>query len=142
MAAVYILGAGATKAVARNAPLIDGLLRKALDLQEPEIRDRMNNARRFILDFYPAAENDMPALEDVSSQLDLALNEGRPLSSTYTVEKIRGLRDGLVYGIAEVLRTYLERDDPSDYKISPAPELPFAPQAGGHGRIVKLRHRR
>jgi hypothetical protein len=53
------------------------------------------------------------------SQLDLALNEGRPLSSTYTVDRIRDLRDGLVYGIAEVLRTSLGRDHPSDDKVLP-----------------------
>ena len=53
------------------------------------------------------------------SQLDLAINEGRPLSSTYTVDKIRELRDGLVYGIAEVLRTSLARDHPSDHEVWP-----------------------
>ena len=119
MATVYILGAGATKAVARNAPLNDDLLREALDLGRPGIADRMSEVRKFILDFYPATGNNIPALEDVLSQLDLALNEGRPLSSTYTVDKIRELRDGLVYGIAEVLRTSLERDHPSDHEVWP-----------------------
>jgi hypothetical protein len=116
---VYIVGAGATKALAQNAPLNDDLLREALDLREQDIARRMTKVRRFIFDFYPSAEYNIPALEDVLSQLDLALNEGRPLSSTYTVDKIREIRDGLVYGIAEVLRTSLERDHPSDRSVRP-----------------------
>ena len=54
---IYILGAGATKAVARNAPLNDDLLRKALDLREGHIAQRMTEVRRFITDFYPSAGN-------------------------------------------------------------------------------------
>jgi hypothetical protein len=116
---VYIFGAGATKAVARNAPLNDDLLRNAFDLCEGNIARRMTEVRRFITDFYPSAGNDIPPLEDVLSQLDLALNEGRPLSSTYTVDKLREIRDGVVYGIAEVLRTSLEHDHPLDHKLLP-----------------------
>lgn len=119
MGTVYILGAGATKAVAQYAPLNDDLLRKALDLSEPDIARRMHEVREFIFEFYPSAARNIPALEDLLSQLDLALNEGRPLSSTYTVDRIRDLRDGLVYGIAEVLRTSLARDHPSDHKVLP-----------------------
>src|SRR5215470_8610494 len=107
MGAVYILGAGATKALAQNAPLNDDLLRKALDLKERGIARRMSEVREFMLAFYPSAGSDIPTLEDFLSQLDLALNEGRPLSSTYTIDKIRQLRDSLVYGIAEVLRVSL-----------------------------------
>lgn len=139
MGTVYILGAGATKALARNAPLNDDLLREALDLWESDIARRMGEVRKFIFDFYHSAEHDLPALEDVLSQLDLALNEGRPLSSTYTVDKIREVRDGLVYGIAEVLRTSLERDHPSDHEVSPSLHQ-FVSRLGPEDSVVSLNY--
>jgi len=78
----------------------------------------MKEVGEFISRFYLSAANNLPALEDVLSQLDLALNEGRALSSSYTVDRIRTIRDNLVYGIAEVLRMSLARDHPSDYQLS------------------------
>ena len=65
MGTVYIVGAGATKALAQYAPLNDDLLREALDLRDRDIARPMGEVRKFIFDFYPSAEHNIPALEDV-----------------------------------------------------------------------------
>ncbi len=114
MAKVFVFGAGASKAVSPNAPLNDELLSGALQLQEQPVAGQMARVRKFIADFYPALSSGAPPLEDLLSQLDLAISEGRPLSSEYTVSTLRELRDGLVYGLAEVLRLELEKPHRSD----------------------------
>ena len=57
---VYIFGAGATNALAQNAPLNDDLLREALNLRERDIARRMTDVRKFIFEFYPSAEHNIP----------------------------------------------------------------------------------
>jgi hypothetical protein len=118
MATVYVFGAGASKAVAPSAPLNNDLLSKALELVEQPVAARMEPVREFIAGFYPTHADQLPPLEDVLSQLDLAINEGRPLSSRYTVAKLRDLRESVIYGLAEVLRINLEGSHPSETDAS------------------------
>jgi hypothetical protein len=111
---VYVLGAGSSKAVAQRAPLNDELLQRALDLNVIPVSDGISEIHRFLAEFYPGFPAQNPSLEDLLSQLDLAINEGRPISRDYPVDKLRELRDELVYTIAEVLRQSLNYDDPAD----------------------------
>lgn len=112
MARVFFFGAGSSKAIDEGAPLNDELLRGALGLSGPII-DRMERLKEFIKSFYGLPDEELPALEDVLSQLDLAINEGRPLSSQYTLERLRELRETLVFGMAELLRVRLDNTSTS-----------------------------
>ncbi len=49
----------------------------------------------------------MPLLEDLLSQLDLAIKDGRPLSNAYDLPHLRQLREDLVYAFSVVLRENL-----------------------------------
>src|SRR5262249_26997528 len=47
---------------------------------------------------------DLPPIEDVLSQIDFAINENRPLSVHYPVEKMRTIRKSLILNICDVVR--------------------------------------
>src|SRR5438876_450073 len=103
---VYILGAGASKAVIPTAPLMAQLLPEALELFEQRPRysrdlwgDRVRKIKQFINDFYQLNPCTLPNLEDILTQLDDAIIEGRPLSSQYDVPFLRTLREDLVFSI-------------------------------------------
>ncbi len=108
---VYIFGAGASKAVANRAPLMKDFLSLAFVTfpNDPRIRE----VRDFVCDFYPGRqlEDDVhilwPHLEDVLSQLDLAIAQNRPLSPWHTVSRVQELREHVVYLIAKVLQERL-----------------------------------
>jgi hypothetical protein len=113
MATVYILGAGTSKAVNPDAPLTNDLLPQALKLLEAEDNAHANNIRCFIKEYHfygreplERADN-LPAIEDIFSQLDYAIADNRPLSAEYTTEKLRSIRESFVYAICEVLRQSL-----------------------------------
>ena len=67
----------------------------------------MGQLKKFIKEFYGLPGERLPGLEDVLSQLDLAINEGRPLSAEYSLQKLRELRESLVFGMAELLAVRL-----------------------------------
>ncbi len=111
MAKVYVLGAGASKAVIPEAPLNDQLLSSILRLR-PD--DRINLVKQFLLDFFElepitdlGASRRLPPLEDILSQLDSCLLDNRPLSSSYPLSVLIELREALVYGICRVLKQSL-----------------------------------
>lgn len=111
MARVFILGAGASKAVIPKAPLNDQLLPSVLRLR-PE--RRINLVKQFLQDFFeldPNADLDtsrrLPPLEDILSQLDSCLTDNRPLSLSYPLAALIELREALVYGICRVLQQSL-----------------------------------
>ncbi len=98
MSTVYVLGAGATRAMAPKVPLNDDLLPGILQRNERDIC-------QFLYDFYRfSSEEGLPPIEDVLSQIDFAINENRPISSRYTVEKMRDLRKDLILNICDVVR--------------------------------------
>ncbi|MGA9351407.1 MAG: SIR2 family protein [Anaerolineae bacterium] len=115
MSTVYILGAGATKAVAPRAPLMNDFLPLAFahSAQDPRIR----NVYEFVSDFYlgsplpsdaQSIQAILPRLEDVLSQLDLCVVQNRPLSANYPLQRVQALREDLVYLIARLLKDTLE----------------------------------
>ena len=98
MKTVYVLGAGATRAVAPNMPLTANLLPNILQSAGQDIC-------MFLSDFYQFdTADDLPPLEDVLSQIDFAINENRPLSSKYSVQYMRSLRENLVFNICNIIR--------------------------------------
>jgi hypothetical protein len=114
MSTVYILGAGASKAVNPETPLSADLLPQALNLSVSDNEGKyVKNIRDFIRDFYfygsdRLNETEMlPNLEDVLSQLDYAIAENRPIGGEYPVSKLIEIYQSFVYAICEVLRQSL-----------------------------------
>lgn len=116
MSIVYILGAGATKAVAPGAPLMNDFLPLAFEHFAHD--RRIQNVCEFVSDFYqgsrfsPDARSNqaiLPRLEDVLSQLDLCVTQNRPLSANYPLLKVQKLREDLVYLIGHLLQDRLRR---------------------------------
>ncbi len=90
------MGAGATKAEFKSAPLIDDLL-KGLDGKEND-KD-LGNAYAFITGLFYNKPPDWPTIEDVLSLLDLAILEQRPLKG-YNIHEIQKIRNAIVYLIS------------------------------------------
>jgi SIR2-like domain len=129
MSIVYFFGAGATRAIIPTAPLTSELLEEALNLfrrgRRPRSRsmqgqlhqERVRRLLKFIDDFYlqPGHTSDwdnskLPSLEDLLSQIDLALEESRPLGNRYTLDTIRNIRDDLVYALCRTLKWKLDEE--------------------------------
>jgi hypothetical protein len=109
---VYIFGAGATKAINPQAPLTQDLLPQILEISTSlHGQKHLENIRTFITDlyFYTASNelSNLPALEDILSQLDYAIGENRALGGEYTLDRLREIRESFIYAICEVLRTTL-----------------------------------
>jgi hypothetical protein len=131
MSVVYVLGAGASKAVIPDAPLMAQLLPEALKiLKQPNYSEdnwgrRVRRTNGFFNDFYKlnldtleinpdALPETFPNLEDILTQLDDAIIEDRPLSRRYDLPCLRRLREDLVFAICEVLRKKLDSVEVSD----------------------------
>ncbi len=90
---VYFLGAGATKAVCKDAPLNHDLVRKALedfpnDIQTEKIASFINHLSKNRPDF--------PRDNQIWNLLDYILQQGKSASYDYNLEKIAELRAGLI----------------------------------------------
>ena len=107
MGRVFIFGAGSSRAVCSTAPLNNELLPGVLQLRGALVTKRVKQLNQFIRKFYSLPEGTLPRLEDMLSQLDLAISEGRPLSPEYTLQKLRELRENLILAVAELLRRRL-----------------------------------
>jgi hypothetical protein len=116
MSTVYILGAGATKAVYGDAPLTDDLLKSLKDIPSDDYR--LVNVRNFIMNFFGITERTLsnenqitvlPAIEDVLNLLDLAIQEQRPLTSHYDIRKLQDIRQNIIYLISNELKNKLEK---------------------------------
>ena len=92
---VYFLGAGATKAVAENAPLNKDLVRKALKdfPDEPAAK----NIKAFISRLF-LKRKDPPIDNQIWNLLDYVIQQNRAASPEYSLEKIWELKKGL-FGI-------------------------------------------
>jgi hypothetical protein len=54
----------------------------------------------------------LPTMEDMLSQIDFAILEGRPLSEKYTILELRRLRHSFVYVLCQVLENRLKHSNP------------------------------
>ena len=90
---VYFLGAGATKAACKSAPLNHDLVRKALDdfpndIQAGKIISFINDLSKNRADF--------PRDNQIWNLLDYILQQCKPASYDYNLEKITELRTSLI----------------------------------------------
>ncbi|GAI92344.1 unnamed protein product [marine sediment metagenome] len=112
MSTVYILGAGASAAAAMDNQQVmgDDFLQRAF--QRGKGIRRLESVEKFVKKFFRYQDSDqsvLPALEEVLSVVDIALERGEALSSEYTVDTIQELRRNLVYLIYEYpINTTLE----------------------------------
>lgn len=110
MSTVYILGAGASKAVMDTSPLNDDLLPRAIRAKDapPGLiltdDNTVKNIQSFIRDFYRInPETDLlPPIEHVLTQIDLCIKEKHALGH-YSLEKLKDLKDDLIYAICRLL---------------------------------------
>jgi hypothetical protein len=139
---VYVLGAGASKAVIPDAPLMAQLLPEALQiLRRPYYSGglwnaRVNRIKQFIDNFYRLNPDTLPNLEDILTQLDDAIEEGRPLSRQYDVPFLRTLREDLVFAICEVLRIKLGFGDKAGRRLMQR----FMQRLGPNDSILSLNY--
>ena len=133
---VYVLGAGASKAVIPNAPLMADLLCEALTIFEPRRDERVLRIKNFINDFYQLNPVKLPNLEDILTQLDDAIIESRPLSRQYDVSFLRKLRDDLVYAICAILQETLDHREERDKDLMKR----FLYRLGPHDSILSLNY--
>ncbi len=119
MSTVYVLGAGASKGLNQGAPLMPQLLGKALEfsldrrqgtISAPHARD----VKAFLEDFYGSTDACIPPFEDVLSLFDYCIGNNVPLSGDYSVDKLRQLRQKLIYIMGRVLQEEMDRrtDEP------------------------------
>jgi hypothetical protein len=100
---VFVLGAGASKAVNSNSPLNDELLSRIIE------HSGKSALSDFVFTFYHINPKDqqwkqqLPSIEDVLSQVDFALNEKRPLSHEYDLDFLESVRQEIIGGICHLL---------------------------------------
>ncbi len=142
---VFVLGAGASKAAFDAAPLNNELLPGIFQLYRSHIGVRWSNDYaservrvflKFVCDFYlggidPLDANEpLPPLEDVLTQLDYGIAEQRPLSKEYSVEVLSKIREHLIYALYKLLKErlgphspglmeeFIQKLDPEDVIVS------------------------
>ena len=112
MRRVYVLGAGATRALNSGAPLMGQLLEQALefslDPREGTIAAPSARAvKDFLVDVYNMSDHIIPPFEDVLSLVDHCIEGNTPLSHKYSVDQLRQLRKKLIYIMGQVLEVKL-----------------------------------
>ena len=109
---VYFLGAGATKAVAQNAPLNKELLKKALsDFQSTPEAERLND---FIERLFPWENRIID--NQIWNLFDYIIQEGKSPCFDYNLEQIVALRKDLLDLVIQEFQESLGRADQKIYK--------------------------
>ncbi len=115
---VYFLGAGATKAVALDAPLNKDLVVKALD-HFKETKEA-ENILEFISDLIinmPDAKTVRPDIQNkIWDLLDYIIQEGKSISRKYNIENIIKLRRDLLHLVIKEFQRSLEVIDSDIYR--------------------------
>ncbi len=106
MNTVYVLGAGASAAAAKeNRRVLGGdFLRRAFEKGKGD--PRLESVEVFVKEFFHYDGSDrsfLPALEEVLSDVDIALARKEALPGNYSLEKLKELRRNLVFLIYKVL---------------------------------------
>lgn len=119
----FFFGAGATKAVAPDAPLGDELLPAILKFTEendPEIGTIIQKTHNFIDDFYSKRsvdQNSLPRIEDVLSLLDLYTKERVSLTRDFRYEDIIELKNDLIFIMCKVLDKELREEQCTNIEV-------------------------
>lgn len=106
MDTVYVLGAGASAAAAKDNTRVFGgdFLRLAFEKGKGD--PRLESVEQFVREFFHYGDPEkstLPTLEEVLSAVDIALERGESLSEKYTVDRLQDLRLNLVFLIYSVL---------------------------------------
>jgi hypothetical protein len=105
MNTVYILGAGASAAAAKDTRRVLGtdFLRLAFDKYQSD--SRLKEVRGFIQDVfhYDGDARFLPTVEEVLSAIDIAIDRGESLSEKYSFTRLQELRNHFVFLIYTVL---------------------------------------
>lgn len=106
MNTVYVLGAGASAAAAKDTRRVLGtdFLRLAFDRYKSD--QRLKNVRKFIQDLFHYDGGNgsvLPTVEEVLSTIDIALDRGESLSEKYTFTRLQDLRNDFVFLIYTIL---------------------------------------
>lgn len=115
---VYFLGAGATKAVAPDAPLNKDLVPKALASFREE--KEAVNIQEFINDLIaniPDAKTIIPNIQNkIWDLLDYIIQEGKSISRKYNIENIIELKRDLLHIVIKEFQRSLENIDVDIYR--------------------------
>lgn len=119
MSKVYVLGAGASRALNSGAPLMPELLKIGLGFGSEDRSGPAYNAAqavsRFIHDFYAVDPTfTIPPFEDVLSQVDYCIVNNVPLSQEYSVEHLRVMRKHLTYVLGRTIQVKVENQTNRD----------------------------
>ena len=103
---MYLLGTGDTAAAAKDNKRVLGgdFLRLAFEKGKGD--PRLESVEEFVREFFhygAPGQSILPALEEVLSAVDIALDRGESLSEEYTVERLQELRRNFVFLIYKVL---------------------------------------
>lgn len=117
------MGAGATKAVCKQAPLTENLLDDAF--KKYPNNNRIQEVKQFIQDLFQITDrllskgsSGWPRIEDILSHLDIAIQEQRPFSNDYPLRKLEDLRYNVIYLIYKILNDSLkDLDNEATYKF-------------------------
>lgn len=106
MDTVYVLGAGASAAAAKDDKRVlgDDFLRLAFE--KGKGNSRLESVEEFVREFFHYGAPDqsiLPTLEEVLSAVDIALDRGESFSDKYTVDQLQDLRRNFAFLIYEVL---------------------------------------
>lgn len=108
MAKVYVLGAGASKALNDKAPTMSELNERVFHTIQSGGKKRLERLRTFLNDFYahlPADE--IVPLQEVLTLLDTCINDNRPLTQQYSIDTLRNLQEDFIYVISLSLKESL-----------------------------------
>jgi len=110
MPITFFFGAGASKAIAPDAPIGDDLLKEILHLNEGTSNEIVQELLKFMNKVYNVRNIDVdpiPRIEDVLSLLDLYCHERLSLTRELRYEDILKLKDNLIFLMCKVLETKL-----------------------------------
>lgn len=112
---VYFLGAGATKAVCKTAPLNEDLVGSALHYfqHEPEAKEIW----KFIEEIYkPGKGQSFEVDNQVWNLLDYVIQQGRSFSHKHSLEKISNMRNNLLSFVIRYFEQVLQEVDNEVFK--------------------------
>lgn len=112
MAKVYVLGAGASRGLNDNAPLMWELSKYVWD----EATDD-KTSRPDLKSFLDSVYSTPAEIEDILTKFDRAILDDKSISG-YTIDKLRQLRNDLIYLICKVIQDRLKRDEKYERMIS------------------------
>ncbi len=117
---VFFVGAGFTKAVAKTAPTGEELFLKAFTSPAYYDDPRIQSVKDFILNTYRTSSLTTlaPRIEDVLSLVDYTIQKQEPLSTRYSLQNVKKVRNDIIYLIGRVIKDGIETFSQRNLNIS------------------------